>query len=191
MLLAILPLVNNSMEIAAMTKGMMAKGITITWHDENDLIEVEHFYGIDVGNLGCIPEFDTVTAYWPHYKQVVEYHIDARCERKSSREVHLIVTYDKAQNRELSEKHPDGGILWGINTVILKQGKQQGDCKWLGSDQETPTTIPWKAFDLEASGHRPIAKYLVSKRQADFRNMILAHDGQCVLTEEEIGRAHV
>ena len=164
----------------------MTRGIKVIWPDEEGKIdEIEYFRGIDVDSLDRIPEFGVVTAVWPRYKQEpsVEYNIDVRYERKGRREVRLIVAYDEANNRELSEKYPD--MYWGTNTIILKQGKQRGRCSWLRSDAEKPEPVPWEAFDLDASHGRPRATYLGSRRQAHFRNMILTRDGhRCVLTKE-------
>ena len=166
----------------------MTKGIKVIWpyEGQKNTFEIEYFCGIDVDDLGEIPEFRTVPAVWPPHEpeSTVMYNVDVRCERTSKREVRLVVGYDEANNRELQRQYPDYD-LWGTNTIVLRQGKRKGHCDWQRSDARKPRRIEWEAFDLEASQGRPRATYQGSRRQAHFRKLILDSDcRRCVLTGE-------
>ena len=164
----------------------MGMGIKVIWpYEDIKVDEIEYFVGVDVNNLDELPTFTSVRADWPRYpdEPTVEYNIDARYERKSEREVHLIVDYDVASNCELATRYPD--MYWGTNTIILKAGKQKGRCKWLRRNESSPETVHWEAFDLERNHGRPRATYQGSRRQAQFRRSILAcDDHRCVITGE-------
>lgn len=74
--------------------------------------------------------FTSVRADWPRYEPEpgVEYNVDVRCERPYDAEVRLVVDYNDASNPELARKYPD--MIWGTNTIILKQGHREGHCQW-------------------------------------------------------------
>ena len=163
----------------------MNKGIKVIWPDENGaIVEIEYFCGIDVDNLDSIPELSSVQAEWPLYNGgiCVEYNIDFSYERPRGGEVHLVVDYHKAKNTELAKLYD---IHWGTNTIILKQGNRTGHCNWLRLDAARPERVRWEASSLGESQDRPLARYLRSRRYAQFRNIILALDkNRCVITGE-------
>ena len=163
----------------------MTKGIKVIWRGRRNRIdEIEYFCGIDVDDFDRIPAFSSVRADWPQWKEEpnVEYKIGTRCERKGRREAHLIVDYDERRNRELAKRYK---IYWGTNTIVLKEGERRGQCSWLQRDADKPEPVAWEAFDLEANRGRPRAVYRGSRREARFRDTILACDDHCcVLTGE-------
>ena len=169
----------------------MTTGIRVIWPDDDGGIdEIEYFYGIDVDELDDIPEFTTVQAFWPQYNggTLVEYVIDAHCKRNGPGEVRLVVNYDKKnQTREFLAKfgcHTD----WGTNTIILQQGEQKGRCEWLRDGAEDWEKVKWEAFG--SAPRRISARYRGSRREAGFRQMILACDNhRCVATGEATTRA--
>ena len=171
----------------------MTRGIKVFWHDEqNNINEIEYFFGIDVGGLDSIPSFSAIPTHWPQWEEepMVEYNVDTRCERPADGEVHLIVNYDGANNTHLVEGYPDDDFYWGKNTIVLIAGKREGECRWLRSGETQPERIPWEAFDLEGNRGRRLAAYLGSRRQKRFRNQILAcDDHRCVLTRERTKQA--
>lgn len=169
----------------------MTKGIKVTWPGDNKKVDgIEFFYGIDIHNLDDIPEFRTVENFWPnHDPDTVEYNIDVQCERHGEREVHLVVTYEEAENPELSKKYPEseGYVNWGTSRIILVQGERRGRCewRWFRTKKLNPDAAEWEAFDLgENSSKRELKDYVGSKRQAHFRDMILNRDRRCVLSKE-------
>ena len=169
----------------------MTRGIKVVWPDENNRIdEIEYFCGIDINDLRDISVFTSVRADWPRYEPEpgVEYNVDVRCERPHDAEVRLVVDYDDASNPELARKYPD--MIWGTNTIILKQGYREGHCQWSRRGSRKHEKIRWQAFDLAETHGRPLAKYLRSRRYHRFRNIILAHDDhRCVITEETTTQA--
>ena len=170
----------------------MTTGIRVFGTDPGGkTVEIEYFYGIDVADLDHIPEFTKVQAFWPRYNggTLVEYVVDAHCKRNSPGEVRLVVTYKKVnQTPKFLEQYRDLGIYWGRNTIILQQGEQQGRCKWLSEGAKDWEKVKWEAF---GSAPRPIsARYRGSRREAGFRQMILAcDDHRCVLTGEATTKA--
>ena len=170
----------------------MTTGIRVIWPDDGRGIdEIEYFYGIDVDELGDIPEFTTVPAFWPHYNggTLVEYVVDAHCKRNGPGEVRLVVTYDEAnQTPGFLEQYDDLDFYWGTNTIILQQGEQKGRCEWLIEGAEDWEEVTWEAF---GSAPRPISvRYRGSRQEAGFRKMILAcDDHRCVLTGEATAKA--
>ena len=175
----------------------MGKGIKVVWpYEDIEVYEIEYFVGIDVDDLASLPSFASVRADWPrfHDEPTVVYNVDARYERKSEREVHLIVDYDDAKNPELAKKYPD--MHWGTNTIVLKAGKQKGRCKWRRRNETIPEMVHWEAFDLERSRGRPRATYQGSRRHARFRRVILACDEHCCVitgetTQQALEAAHL
>lgn len=167
----------------------MTRGIKVVWPDENNrIVEIEYFCGIDINNLRDIPAFTSVRADWPRDELGVEYNVDVRCERPHDAEVRLVVDYNDASNPELARKYP--AILWGTNTIILKQGRREGHCLWSSRASRKPEKVCWQAFDLAETHGRPLARYLRSRRHYRFRNVILACDGhRCVITEETTTQA--
>lgn len=163
----------------------MTKGIKVIWRgSRNRIDEIEYFFGIDIDDLDRIPDFSSVRADWPQWEEEpsVEYNIGTRCERKSKREAHLIVDYDESRNRELAKRYE---IYWGTNTIVLKEGERQGQCWWRRCGVDEAESVAWVAFDLEANQGRPSAVYRGSRREAWFRETILACDRHCcVLTGE-------
>ena len=170
----------------------MTTGVRVIWPDTGRKIdELEYFYGIDVADLGRIPDFNTVQAFWPGYKggTMVEYLIEVRCVRNGPNEVRLEVTYRKAnQTPEFLENYRDLDFCWGKNTIVLRQGEQNGRCEWLRERAKNWETLEWEAF---GSAPRPLgARYRGSRREARFREMILAcDDHRCVLTGEATTKA--
>ena len=168
----------------------MTNGIKVIW----PLIpEIELFYGIDTHNLNEIPEVHTVESCWPRHppEPRVWYNVSARCEHHGEQEVHLLVTYDEADNCELSKRYP-GQMEWGTNRIVLIQGEQRGRCEWLPLGSEVPDAdvAHWTAFDLGANAAtRELKDYVGSKRQAHFRDMILNLDRRCVLSKEKTRQA--
>ena len=174
---------------------IMTKGIRVIWHDnDGNIDEIEYFYGIDIDQLDHVPEFTKVPACWPRYRggTWVVYTVNARCERNRNRpgEVRLFVTYDPANNPELAEEW-HGDIYWGENTIILEQGSQQGRCEWLRDGAADFEEVAWEAFDCGyETCARPRHTYRGSRREAQFRTIILAcDDHRCVLTGETTTKA--
>ena len=170
----------------------MTKGIQVIWFGEDGNpdkpIEIEYFYGIDVDQIDQIPRFNKIPAVWPRYRggTPIEYIVPlTRCEYPHRGEARLIVQYGSASNPELVQKWGDDSFVWGTNTIILKEGEQCGICRWR-PDSGAGCKVEWKAFDLEAGTARTRATYLGSRREAQFRNIILACDSnRCVLTKEK------
>ena len=168
----------------------MTTGIRVIWPaDGGGIDEIEYFYGINVAQLDYIPEFTTVQAFWPGYdgRNPVTYVVDAHCERNVPGEVRLVVVYDPDNNPELAEEWGDD-MYWGTNTIVLQQGSRHGHCEWLRVDAENWEEVAWEAFGATP---RPIsARYRGSRREARFRQMILAcDDHRCVLTGEATTKA--
>ena len=170
----------------------MTRGIKVIWPNQNDADttdEIEFFHGIDVERLDRVPPFTTVPALRSQreggpLEDFVEYNVQTRHERGNAGEVRLFVRYDKAANEHLVRKFGDD-IGWGTNTIILRQGEQDGTCEWRHEDATDSYDVPWTTFDMGASQGRPRARYSGSRREARFRNMILNCDGsRCVLTGE-------
>lgn len=168
----------------------MTKGIQVTWPGErgnpDNPKEIECLYGIDVDRLDRIPLLTETRSVWNGrpFKYAVDTRVDTRIEGPPTGEVHLVVNYDPAQNPEIAREWPDDEY-WGENTIILKQGEQDGICRWRHRGAADDFEVPWKAFDLDSKGARPSEKYLRSKRAAEFRSMICAYDdSRCVLTGE-------
>ena len=93
----------------------MTKGIKVIWPDENDRIdEIEYYFGIDIDDLNAISPFNSVRADWPGHtvEPSVLYNIDVSPERKSSRKVHLSVTY----HPDTAGNHP---VAAGAGNLIL------------------------------------------------------------------------
>ena len=169
----------------------MMAGVRVIWPEADGYVnEKDYFYDIDVADLDHIPEFTTVQAFWPRYKggAMGEYVVDAHCKRNGMGEVRLVVTYDRVnQTAEFLEQY--GGLdLWGKLIIILQQGEQQGRCKWLSEGAKDWEKVKWEAF---GSAPRLIsARYRGSRREAGFRQMILAcDDHRCVLTGEATTKA--
>ena len=122
--------------------------------------------------------------FWPLDGTWVAYTVNTAAIVAPPPEVRLVVTYDRTKNKALAEKWPDD-IYWGTNTIVLEQGKRQGHCKWLGDDGEE-FEVHWEAFEInDAPSGRPHYTYRGSKREASFRDLILAcDDRRCVLTGE-------
>ena len=164
----------------------MTKGIQVMWPGEkgnpNNPEEIELLCGIDVDRLDQIPPFTETQSVWG--KRPFEYTVGTSIERPPTGEVHLIVHYDPAQNPEIAREWPDDEN-WGTNTIILKQGKQNGICRWRHGGVADDFEVPWTAFDFGANRAPPTEKYLRSERAAGFRSMICAcDDSRCVLTGE-------
>ena len=164
----------------------MTKGIQVTWPGErgnpDNPKEIELLCGIDVDRLDQIPPFTETRSIWG--TRPFKYTVRTSIKRPPTGEVRLIVHYDPAQNPEIAWEWPDDEY-WGTNTIILKQGEQNGICRWRHQGAADDFEVPWKAFDLDAKGPRPSEKYLRLGRAAGFRSMILAcDDGRCVLTCE-------
>ena len=165
----------------------MTKGIRVLWSDPDDpnvIIEIEYFHGIDVDQLDEVPQFTTVPAVWPRHNggSCVEYSVNT-CIRPRPDEVHLIVSYDPANNQEIVQEWP-GPFYWGTNTIILKQGARNGIGHWQIDGEDEVEEIPWIAFD------RMYSPYSRLRREARFRNTILGCDNQrCVLTKETTRRS--
>lgn len=166
----------------------MTKGVQVTWPGERGNPaypeEIEYLYGIDVDQLDQIPRLTETRSVWDG--RLFRYAVATRIKRPGPGEVRLIVHYDPAnpRNEEIALEWP-GNECWGKNTIILKQGEQNGICRWRHQGAKDVIEVPWKAFDLDANRARPSKKYLRSERAAGFRSMICACDGSCcVLTGE-------
>ena len=166
----------------------MTKGIQVTWPGErgnpNNPEEIEYLYGIDVDRIDQIPLLTETRSVWNG--RPFKYAVDTRIERPGPGEAHLIVHYDPTnpENEEIAREWP-GDEYWGKNTIILKQGEQNGICRWRHQGAADDFEVPWKAFDLDANRAPPSEKYLRSQRAAEFRSMICAcDDSRCVLTCE-------
>ena len=183
------------------------KGIKVFWPPRSPpergrreaIEEIEYFYGIDVNQLDDIPEFTPcvrVPAFCPQdnpdWPKWVEYVV--RCERNTSNEngVRLAVTYDQGKNPDIvriyREHEYDNIIadLWGTNTIVLQQEKHCGHYEWVGNTSPGDIVCgQWESFDLGAGRARRPRTTTRTRREAAFRDMILAGDGRrCVLTEE-------
>ena len=165
----------------------MTRGVRVIGRDaDGSIVEIEYFYGIDVADLDHIPEFTKVPAFWPQYRNGtwVVYTVNACHKRARQNEVHLEVTYDKAnQTSEFLEQYGELDINWVKNTIILQQGEQKGRCEWLCENWKEVT---WEVFEVV---FEPCARagylYRGSKREAQFRTTILdCDDRRCVLTGE-------
>lgn len=159
----------------------MAKGIQVTWRDEDGVYEVEYFDGIDVEDLDSIPAFTTVLSDWPRHNggTGVRYNVRTNREPGSKREVHLLVEYREADNPELRSFN----YGWGTNRIILVPGSREGHCRWSRSDGTELKNVPWTAFNVAAAHQRPRASYLRSRRYSRFRSIVLSHDShRCALT---------
>ena len=173
----------------------MTTGIRVIWPDDaRGIDEIEYFYGINVAQLDHIPEFTTVQAFWPGYgsRNPIEYVVDAHCERNRPGEVRLVVTYDPAKNLKIIKiaEECDVEICWGTNTIVLQQRSQNGHCEWLHVGEEDFERIPWEAFDFGAGRARRPRATSRTRREARFREMILAcDDHRCVLTGEATTKA--
>ena len=164
----------------------MTMGARVIWPaDDGNIDEIEYFYGINVAQLGDIPEFTTVQAFWSGFdgRTLVEYVVDTHCERTPQGEVRLVVVYDPDNNPELVEEFGIDEFIWGTNTIVLQQGSWQGHCEWLRDGADDWEEVEWQAFG--ATPRRTGARYRGSRREAKFREMILAcDDHRCVITDE-------
>ena len=162
----------------------VTKGIEVVWRDDDGHDdEIEYFVGIDLDHLDSIPRYESVPAVWPRYEggTNAEYRVRARTEPGPDNEVHLVVEYNEADNREIAQTF---NPWWGTNRIILTRGGREGRCRWRRSDGRE-RTVPWRSFDLAAAAGRPRATYLRSKRYGQFRRVVLdADSGRCVLTGE-------
>ena len=169
----------------------MTNGVRVIWTDTNEKIhEVEYFCGIDVDNLARIPPICTVRADWPRYEAEpsVQYHVVTTTQPMGDGTVHLLADYLEDNNLDLAHRYPC--IEWGTTTIILKEGEHEGRCVWPTLIPEQHGTVHWEAFDLGESNKRPLAKYLRTRRHAQFRNVILqCDDHRCVLTAEDTPHA--
>lgn len=159
----------------------MAKGIQVTWRDEDGVFEIEYFDGIDVDDLDRMPAFTTVLSDWPRHNggTGVRYNVRAKRESGSKREVNLVVEYCEADNPHLRSFN----YGWGTNRITLVPGRRKGRCRWRRSDGTELNDVPWTAFDIAATHQRPKASYLRSRRYSRFRSIVLSHDGhRCALT---------
>ena len=179
----------------------MTTGIRVIWPDVDGKLdadgkvvdaEIDYFCGIDVDQLGHIPEFTTVPSFGPRHDggTWVVYAVNAHCERNLPGEVRLVVVYDRANNSELAKEFRDN-IYWGPNTIVLQQGSRHGHCEWLRDGATEFVKVRWEAFDF---GSEPCARpgytYRGSKREAQFRALILACDDyRYVLTGEATTKA--
>lgn len=174
----------------------MTRGIQVIWPGENGNPnkpdEIEFFHGIDVDHLDQIPKFTKVPTLWPQYEGgiFIEYTVDTCCKPLGPGEVHLFVHYDRAAI-EVLVRQWDEEIYPGTNKIILRQGEQNGICHWQIEGSSKVYEVPWKAFDLGANqAPRPLARYFGSRREAQFRKMILNCDkSRCVLTGETTKQA--
>ena len=162
----------------------MTNGIKVVWRVNRNIDEVEYFCGIDVDHLATIPPISSVRATWPRYKGGISfaYRVDTRCERTHDGMVHLMVVYRPEQNSALAAA-ADYDIIWGTNTIILQEGTRTGRCNWVPDDPSPDVfegwSVHWEAFDLGESHERTHAKYWRSRRDLQFRGVILDCDGGC------------
>ena len=173
----------------------MTKGIKIIerW-DDGAIVEKEYFYGLDVNQLDGIPNFaknlSGTQGVWPQDNgRCVEYNVArAHCEDNLPDDVRLVVTYMQEQNpkivqrmEELDESHDH---VWGTNTIVFRPGSTSGRYEWRGSDGGA-FTGEWESFDLGAGRARRPRTTTQTRRESEFRAMILGCDGhRCVLTKE-------
>ena len=75
----------------------MTMGVGVFWDDaEGKLFEIEYFCGIDVNHLDHVPEFTTVPAIWPRYRELLR----RRCLPPSTLErVRATLAHPQFQNR--------------------------------------------------------------------------------------------
>ena len=168
----------------------MMKGIRVLWpgNRKGSVEEVEYFYGVDVHDLGHIPEFTSVPVFWPKYRGGTseKYAVRAKPGPLRNGEVRLLaVSYCEADNGALVERYKDS-IYWGTNTIVLKAGALSGRCRWRPLDPEEPENASWESFDICAGRARPLKLAKRKERDALFRSTVLALDGKrCVLTGEK------
>ena len=171
----------------------MTSGIKVLWLYNKSPYEVEYFAEIDVDDLSSLPAIRFVPTMWLKWNggKSGTYEVDATCEPTNDGKVRLIVHYVPEKNHDVPSLDD---IVWGRNEIVLTEGERTGPCEWQPDEPQDDDlegySVHWEAFDLGESHARPLAKYSRSRRDSQFRGVILDCDrGRCVLTNDNTTQA--
>ena len=126
--------------------------------------------------------FATTRQFWnfTNPKQWITYYVIVQIKEGNPTEIHI--EYNGDRNRHL---HRDiyKEIEWGKHVLIVQQGANTGPSTWIdsaGNEWEGPK---WKSVGIIGE-HRRETTTKLQRKQAEFREMLLASDGSCAVTGE-------
>ena len=156
------------------------------------LIDATRKFETEVGPWGgkefvpCNPNnplpFTTTRQFWnpTNPKQWVTYNVIVQIEEGNPTEIHI--DYNGDGNPHLPPRI-HGEIEWGEHILVVQQGANMGPSTWIdanGNEYEGPG---WTSIGIVGE-HRRETTTRLQRKQAEFREMLLASDGSCAITGE-------
>ena len=155
-------------------------------------IEATREYEQKIGRWGgkeiipCDPNnpqpFSTTCQLWNYTspKQWITYNVVARV-KKGKMEVHI--QYNDNQNRHLPREIYED-IEWGTHILTLqKDNNNCGLSTWIDSAGNKWEGPGWIRREIKGDRRR-VTTTILQRKQAEFREMLLARDGSCAITGE-------
>ncbi len=155
--------------------------IDATWKYEQEVGSWggKEFIPCDISN----PEhFATTRQFWKHTnpKQWITFNVITKIEGGDPMEIHI--EYDGDQNQHLPQDICEE-VEWGKHIIIVQQGKTEGPSTWIDADRNDWQGPGWNSIGIIGE-HRRETTTRLQKKQAEFREMLLASDGSCAVTGE-------
>ena len=126
--------------------------------------------------------FATTCQLWNYTspKQWITYNVIVQIHKGNPTEIHI--QYNDDKNRHLpGEIYED--IEWGTHILTLQKDKNCGLSTWIDSAGKKWEGPGWRSRDIIGKCRRETTTRL-QRKQAEFREMLLARDGSCAITGE-------
>ena len=127
--------------------------------------------------------FTTTRQFWnfTNPKQWITFNVIVQINEGNPTEIHI--EYNGENNRHLLREIYDE-IEWGKHVLVVRQGADAGPSRWIiyadGKEYEGPG---WINIGIVGE-HRRETTTRLQRKQAEFREMLLASDGSCAITGE-------
>jgi len=155
---------------------MIANRIKIKWDASDEYVD------IDPLTLKKLPRINQTTEWWRDKEEWVRYVTTSSAKRKPDGTVLITVKYSPANNRHIKEYD----VCWGEAQLEIAQGATSGKAFWRdASGDENSGPAKWKIERrhlIEEKERTLVAR--LNRRQARFRNELIASDRRCILTGE-------
>lgn len=139
----------------------------------------KEFIPCDISNPQPIA---TTCQFWKftNQKQWVTYNVSVRIEKGNPTEIHI--EYNEDYNRHLPREIYEE-IEWGKHILLVQKGANAGPSRWIDADGNEYEGPGWISIGIVGE-HRRETTTKLQKKQAEFREMLLARDGSCAITGE-------
>lgn len=168
------------------------------------VLSIEWFYGVEritvpVDLQPQENEIQETEEYWPDYAKTVVWHTTSERIIRDDGSQQIKIHYAQRDNGELSRDYDlaDKSATWGTSTITIKASLRSATAEWAGRyddslDGKRRCLVSFPNL-LERKERETISR--IKKRQAQFRDCLIAEDRCCCITgettRESIEAAHI